>query len=51
VHCKSLRTGCLEDYLDLKGRKRWKFVEDCTVRNFITCTFYEILLGFPSKGT
>jgi len=34
-----------EEYLDLRRRKWQEAGEDCMMRNFITCTLHQILLG------
>jgi hypothetical protein len=45
-----LRTGRWGEYLDLRGRKWREAGEDYIMRNFITCTLHQILLGWSSQG-
>jgi hypothetical protein len=41
-----LRTGCLGEYLDLRGMK-WRVVgESCIMRSCMVCTHRPVLLGW-----
>jgi hypothetical protein len=40
-----MRTGYLDEYLDLRGRKLQEAGEDCIMRSFVTCMIQKILLS------
>jgi hypothetical protein len=44
-----LRTGCWEEYLDLRSRKWQEAGEDCIMRSFITYTLHQIFQGNQIK--
>jgi hypothetical protein len=37
-----LRTGCLEEYLDIRGMKGQEARETCIMRSFMICTLHQI---------
>jgi hypothetical protein len=45
-----LRTGCIQEYLNLRGTKWQQNRDNCSMRNFIICNPYQILLGWSNQG-
>jgi len=46
----SLRTGCWEEYLDLKEMKKEEDGEDCVMRSFIICILHQTLFEWSNGG-
>jgi hypothetical protein len=45
-----LRTGCLGEYLDLRGMKWQEVGENCIMRSCMVCTLHPVLLGWSRQG-
>jgi hypothetical protein len=45
-----LKTGCLGEYLDLRGMKWQEVGEKCIMRSCMICTLSPVLLGWSKQG-
>jgi hypothetical protein len=50
IDCGCLRTGCLGEYLDLRGIKWQEVGENCVIRSCMVCTLSPVLLGWSKQG-